>query len=1560
MGNHGTGSSPRVTVVLPTYNHLSHLPAGIGSILAQTSRDFELVVVNDGSTDGTKEYLDRLTDPRIRVIHQENRRLPGALNAGMAQARGELLTWTSADNILAPDFIEVMCAAFDAYPEAGLAVSGFAWIDERDEVVRVTSGQELSYPSLLCANPGIASFMYRRECHEAVGFYDTEIEGAEDWDMWIRIVEKFQPILVDAVPYYYRTHADTMTARIPEKIRLSCRKAFEKAIGRIGGLPSAEALYPAIAECSDPSAAEAHADFDFGTRLLLAPSGFLDHAAAYLGKAVAIRPDFHEAAFNLALACGRAGDRDGLFAAIDRLSLASPRTAQELLGHLGNDIEGWRPELFLKFVPMRLAPGSTELERRTAPVRRFVATSGPDAAPEENPHMTEPDRSASAPAPGASPSPGDGRTTSLPRSVHFLMNDLCNSRCIMCGGDYYRSRSGRVITLEKFRTMAANLRLERFESVVLSGAGDPFLDPDLIPIVDYLNRQYPAVQVHFTTNGIALDRAMSERLLAFRIASVNISINAAARATYRRIMQVDRFDDVCRNARDFVDVRRRLGARTVLQFSSALNRINIEELAPLVRLAKEIGADSVNTMYCRFYPKRLRDRVAAEPAASLRDEDSLFFHQSLSDRLVEEADRVACQLGIRLSHDPLFGENAPARRCIWPETEIMVGFDGEVYPCGGAEVHFREKVEGGIYHFGNVMRESIDTFWNGETYRALRLSSRGERRDIPECECCANLMKPGDVRSHIMDWEGPDAPELSAKAAEPSREGIPRGGEPLVSVIVPTHNRPEMLEAALGSILAQTFRDFEIVVVNDAGVEVVDVVARMNTGKNVTYVRHARNRGLAAARNTGIRAARGRYIAYLDDDDLYGPDHLATLVRAMKDGARVAYTDASRAVQVKQGESYVTVGRDIPYSVDFDRDRLLVCNFVPVLCFMHEKSAIEDAGYFDESLTSHEDWELWIRMSRLASFRHIPEVTCEFTWRDDGTTMTSSRRADYLRTTLMVYEKHKGEITGRPDIEAKRRQHLSLNFGHGADESVRTPDDSGKGPYFSIVIPVFNNLGYTEKCIESIAANSGDLVTYDLVVVDNGSSDGTPEFLSTLSGDVRIIRNEENLGFAKACNQGGRAARGRFILFLNNDTEVHPGWLEGMQRAIESRGADICGAKLLYPDGTVQHAGVAFTSAGPFHLFRGFAADAPGVNKVRDLSCVTAACMAVRKPLFDSLGGFDEAFRNGFEDVDFCLRARQAGARIVYTPECTATHHESKTPGRKTNEDWNGKLLAQRWGGKWLEDGKDIYESEGYVMVYGEDGSGYAIDTSQAAFESAEKIGIPDSRELALLNGTERNIQRAIHAEAARKLAGRKNYDDAVAHFGVAIQLGDRTLLVPMGDCLAKAGKLADAEKCYLQALGDDPRSEGALVGLGVLQFMVGELDAAADILGKAAAAWPNSGSALCGLGLVASARGNPEAAREWYRKSLDAEPSNLAAIDGLTRVAFERGEFGDLVDRIRKYLDFDPSNPHLLFSLAAIHQRQGKHAEALDVLDRLELFCPGYDGSAELRGLATKATGDR
>ncbi len=254
-------------------------------------------------------------------------------------------------------------------------------------------------------------------------------------------------------------------------------------------------------------------------------------------------------------------------------------------------------------------------------------------------------------------------------------------------------------------------------------------------------------------------------------------------------------------------------------------------------------------------------------------------------------------------------------------------------------------------------------------------------------------------------------------------------------------------------------------------------------------------------------------------------------------------------------------------------------------------------------------------------------------------------------------------------------------------------------PRFTVVIPVYDKLEYTQPCLASLARTLPASVA-SLVVVDNGSTDGTAEWLAT-QPQVRTIRNPENRGFANACNLGARAATTPYVLFLNNDVVAHDGWWEPLVALLDADPRVVAtGSRLLFPDGTLQHAGVMLIDDEQLpdplvarHVHHGAPGDLPDAQQRRCYQALTAACLMVRREAFEAVGGFDEGYWNGYEDIDLCLKL-QAHGLLVYEPTSVLTHHESKSgPQRFAKAMQNVERLHDRWLGHVAVDG--VIEPDG-------------------------------------------------------------------------------------------------------------------------------------------------------------------------------------------------------------------------------------------------------------------------
>jgi GT2 family glycosyltransferase len=276
----------------------------------------------------------------------------------------------------------------------------------------------------------------------------------------------------------------------------------------------------------------------------------------------------------------------------------------------------------------------------------------------------------------------------------------------------------------------------------------------------------------------------------------------------------------------------------------------------------------------------------------------------------------------------------------------------------------------------------------------------------------------------------------------------------------------------------------------------------------------------------------------------------------------------------------------------------------------------------------------------------------------------------------------------------------------------------------SIIIPVHNKATITRQCLDALLAESDDGIDREIVVVDDGSTDITPTVLEGYGDRIQVIRHERALGFAGACNAGAAAARGEFLVLLNNDTIPTSGWLSALAtHAVQHPAAAVVGVKLLFPNDTIQHAGVVIgLDALPHHIYGGFPADHPATSVSRRYQIVTAACALFRREPWAELGGLDTAFLNGWEDVDYCLRAGEAGHEIHYCSESVVYHFESATRNLVSDaERSNQELFARRWRHKVTPDDIGYYWQDGLLSAHY--GARYPIQLSASPLLAGITVG---------------------------------------------------------------------------------------------------------------------------------------------------------------------------------------------------------------------------------------------
>ena len=518
----------------------------------------------------------------------------------------------------------------------------------------------------------------------------------------------------------------------------------------------------------------------------------------------------------------------------------------------------------------------------------------------------------------------------------------------------------------------------------------------------------------------------------------------------------------------------------------------------------------------------------------------------------------------------------------------------------------------------------------------------------------------------------------------------------------------------------------------------------------------------------------------------------------------------------------------------------------------------------------------------------------------------------------------------------------------------------------SKVIPVFNKAELTKQCLTKLAEVTTGC-EYEVIVVDNHSTDETPEFLAGLGGDIQVIRNEENLGFAKACNQGARAARGKHVLFLNNDTIPLENWLAPLVEELQRNSrAAVVGSKLLYENGTIQHAGVAFSRVWfrPYRIYSGFPADAPCVNSRREFQSITAACMLVRREVFEAVGGFDEGYRNGFEDVDLCLKIREQGWQLIYRPDSVLYHLESQTPGRKTHDRDNAKRLVERWAHKWsLTDEDAIYFEDAHAIHYYEDNG--------ALQSRIERLTDPAVKaQWGVVAQVQRAAQSGDFGTVATALA-RPNDWPAEAwvlrwatfvcrctrHPALAEPFWRRVLeseeaadaRVALAKQSLEAGRLSEADLHLTKLFIKEPEHGEGFLLRGILAMQRNAYVEAGRAFEQALAHHGDARKARLGVAMSAMGTNQPGRAWEALTQLLTDDPDDSEAMHWLIRAGTLLTKWQDLAERLVSYVVRNPADLHARFALCGVWVRLERMDLARQECDRLRALAPNYDGLSAL-----------
>lgn len=524
---------------------------------------------------------------------------------------------------------------------------------------------------------------------------------------------------------------------------------------------------------------------------------------------------------------------------------------------------------------------------------------------------------------------------------------------------------------------------------------------------------------------------------------------------------------------------------------------------------------------------------------------------------------------------------------------------------------------------------------------------------------------------------------------------------PRISILIPTYNTDSVfLRDCLDSVIAQVYEDWELCLVDDASpnAEVRAIIKEYaKIDDRIKYKFLKKNQHIAGATNEAIDLATGEFISLLDHDDILWPNALFEVVKALNDDKAIdfLYSDEDKITEDRRAHQAPF------FKPDWNPDFLHSVNYITHFSTVRT-SLLKKVGGFKKEYNGAQDWDLFLRITgNTRKIHHIPTVI--YSWRiHDLSTAKSTDSKPYV-------------------IEAQKQALLDDLKRKGYKDAIVKQDPKNLGywiveyplvgaPLISIVIPTKNQYAVVKRCVDSIYAKS-TYANFEIILVDTGSTDKRVlswyDALRATHANITVVDwPEQPFSYARSCNEGARHAKGELLIMLNNDTEViTPNWMELMAGDAQRKEIGAVGCMLYFPDKIhIQHGGVGVglggVAANSFsmtinhglspnqHLY---------LNTKHDMTAVTAACLMIRKELFDKLGGFDEKFRVTYNDVDLSLRIREMGLYNLYTPHVQLIHHESISVGlpeevkkRDTKEMQTAiTLFKDRWQ-KYIDHDPDL------------------------------------------------------------------------------------------------------------------------------------------------------------------------------------------------------------------------------------------------------------------------------
>lgn len=484
---------------------------------------------------------------------------------------------------------------------------------------------------------------------------------------------------------------------------------------------------------------------------------------------------------------------------------------------------------------------------------------------------------------------------------------------------------------------------------------------------------------------------------------------------------------------------------------------------------------------------------------------------------------------------------------------------------------------------------------------------------------------------------------------------------PKFSVVVPLYHTPaKFLKDLVRSMMYQSYANWELCLVNSSPEDVHLTSLLENWAmrdKRIRVIRLEKNLGIAQNTNAGIAASTGEFIAFLDHDDFLEPDALFCYADALNKDKTidVFYSDEDKTDEYAAHYFYPHFKSD--FNIDLLHANNYMCHFLAV-----RKSLVDTVGGLNEKFDGAQDYDFVLRLTEnTKKIYHCPRIL--YHWR-------CSNQSTAANQGNKMYAIHAGKA-------ALNAHYKRIGWNARAQEGAvdgwyQTKFTLKEEPLVSILIPNKDHTDDLDVCLNSFFERA-DYQNYEFIIIENNSvlpeTFAYYEKIEKEHDNVKVVYWEAGFNYSAINNFGFKFAKGDYIMLLNNDVElITPDIFQSMLGFCMRPEVGIVGAKLLYNDHTVQHAGVLVGAGGlADHVFKGIHEDDPGYMgraiSSQDVSAVTAACLLVKRSVYEEVGGLEDEFQVAFNDVDFCLKVRKAGYLIVYDADVKLFHYESKSRG---------------------------------------------------------------------------------------------------------------------------------------------------------------------------------------------------------------------------------------------------------------------------------------------------------